>query len=1319
MAAFIEPQLATRATSLKESIWLRIGSLQLSMNDRDRSLDAFERVLVVNPANIRAMTQVGSVLAKKGSYSQAVAYLQRAISANAGCGEAWAVLAHCYLMTNDLPKAYQAYEKALNHLNDPCDPNLWYGIGVLYNRYGSHDNALEAFLAVLRLAPNFERHIEVCFYIGIIYKEQHKLDDAMKYFNKVSMVPNPPPPPLTRADVGFEIGHVHELKQDIPKALEMYKLALRENPHHPKTLQKLGWLEHFHKNNSREAISRLQMSLDADQNDAQTWYLLGRVFMALGDFRQAYNAYQQAVIRDGRNATFWCSIGVLYYQMNQYNDAMDAYSRAIKLNPSVSEVWFDLGTLYESCGQTIDAIDSYRRASELAPEKTQIRERLNVLQNSLNQGNPQQQQAQGQSTMPQPTSSLAALRQPHLQQQQPSGHPQQLPLPSQPMPALQQPNQVHPQSQSQSLPTQGPLPPVPGHSQALHALPNAQSQLQPLGIRPGGSAPGSHGIAGIGGQQQPTPIPIPGLSHPSATGHPSLPRHIMQHPLQQPPGGSHAGQGSTGFNQGHPPSHGLPANHLRAPLPHLQNPSQPTSQAQGPLSGATQRPGSNIEQRGPPGHSQPPRSNPLLQPLPQLPALPRTAGTNATHPGSVKPGEAPPTRDSNTNQQPSLPMLKIPGKDGPLERIPSLSSRPTIHPIPSLAPLVQEKQGGNTEGGPRLPPAGPSGDPINPLKASTLAPLQHSNENQKSQEHGGSTLPSVAATLEDNGNGNGNRTTSESQLNNDTAIGTTETGKESKRDAEVEGKANGMHETKEAGNDNSSGHEDAKLLQSMALSTQGSGTEPKRSLLNATPLPVSSVSGTGASSSPPIPIPALPLPSIPRSVPAPRLKENNATNVNNVNNSELRLGPLGASSLTKLGRSNNPVPNTKLPTALPSPLAQPKHESASRSGSGLPSNSSALMASPLSSGPTSHKSNMAVAEPEAAALSSVPQSQSLPLPALPSLTGKRLNEDGNNDIANKNDTNSDKSNGKRNSSDKLPPLKNTLGPCSPQGNQRDNGNDGKKSDAKTNGADTSSSTLSKPTFGIPRSVPISSIAGMNDGNGNDNSNSGTKIMSAVNNGNNGTERKREVSPGAVDTDKRYKRPRVHESIGNEDGVERGRERRRGEENGERQNENEKMKNNSNSNSNRKSANGKEDGRETRMGSALHTTSATAPTPTAASGPHLPVAKNEPLPSFKSSRIKSVGLHLRSAPFKSQRAERCSAYNNSTKSEEKMDTSSGSGKGEKEGGGKKEGIRGDGNNKMKDEGNKNKAATGVPETNANIAPNTTAAEGTESASGTAS
>lgn len=60
------------------------------------------------------------------------------------------------------------------------EPKLWYGIGILYDRYGSLDHAEEAFSQVMRMAPEFEKANEVYFRLGIIYKQQQKYAQSLE-----------------------------------------------------------------------------------------------------------------------------------------------------------------------------------------------------------------------------------------------------------------------------------------------------------------------------------------------------------------------------------------------------------------------------------------------------------------------------------------------------------------------------------------------------------------------------------------------------------------------------------------------------------------------------------------------------------------------------------------------------------------------------------------------------------------------------------------------------------------------------------------------------------------------------------------------------------------------------------------------------------------------------------------------------------------------------------------------------------------------------------------------------------------------------------
>ena len=59
------------------------------------------------------------------------------------------------------------------------EPKLWYGIGILYDRYGSLEHAEEAFSQVMRMEPNLEKANEIYFRLGIIYKQQQKFNQSL------------------------------------------------------------------------------------------------------------------------------------------------------------------------------------------------------------------------------------------------------------------------------------------------------------------------------------------------------------------------------------------------------------------------------------------------------------------------------------------------------------------------------------------------------------------------------------------------------------------------------------------------------------------------------------------------------------------------------------------------------------------------------------------------------------------------------------------------------------------------------------------------------------------------------------------------------------------------------------------------------------------------------------------------------------------------------------------------------------------------------------------------------------------------------------
>jgi general transcriptional corepressor CYC8 len=187
-----QPQQGYKATpqtlaAMNEQTWLQLGALSEQMSESDGAIQAYERAMTFNRWSVPAMLAISCILRSKDQFTAAVEYLRQIIKIEPTNGEVWSSLGHCYLMMDDLQQAYSAYQQALYHLPDPKEPKLWYGIGILYDRYGSLEHAEEAFSQVMRMEPNFEKANEIYFRLGIIYKQQQKFQQSLEVFARPSI----------------------------------------------------------------------------------------------------------------------------------------------------------------------------------------------------------------------------------------------------------------------------------------------------------------------------------------------------------------------------------------------------------------------------------------------------------------------------------------------------------------------------------------------------------------------------------------------------------------------------------------------------------------------------------------------------------------------------------------------------------------------------------------------------------------------------------------------------------------------------------------------------------------------------------------------------------------------------------------------------------------------------------------------------------------------------------------------------------------------------------------------------------------------------
>ena len=166
--------------------------------------------------NVSNLNKLAEYCATNGEYQHAIEYYLQLTALDPDNGPAWTALGHCQLLVEDLQKSFNAYQHALYSLEDIKDPQLWYGIGILYEKFESYEHAISALIAVLKMSPNFYQKSEVLYKLGIIFAKTNQIEQAISYFQN-SILTNT----FTlkrRVDTLLKIGMLYEESRDFQQA---------------------------------------------------------------------------------------------------------------------------------------------------------------------------------------------------------------------------------------------------------------------------------------------------------------------------------------------------------------------------------------------------------------------------------------------------------------------------------------------------------------------------------------------------------------------------------------------------------------------------------------------------------------------------------------------------------------------------------------------------------------------------------------------------------------------------------------------------------------------------------------------------------------------------------------------------------------------------------------------------------------------------------------------------------------------------------------------------------------------------------------------
>jgi len=163
----------------------------------------------------------------------------------------------------------------------------------------------------------------------------------------------------------------------IKKAIENYKLAIKEDPQTPMLGEELSEL-YIQTGRLREAQSDAEEALKANPNDVNAHRMLGRIFTRqIGDqqehriddamLKKSIEEYKKITELDPKDVDSWLMLGRLHKVAQNSVDAQNAYKKALEVDPDSEDALTGLAMVYADLGDNTAAADLLKKLASKNP----------------------------------------------------------------------------------------------------------------------------------------------------------------------------------------------------------------------------------------------------------------------------------------------------------------------------------------------------------------------------------------------------------------------------------------------------------------------------------------------------------------------------------------------------------------------------------------------------------------------------------------------------------------------------------------------------------------------------------------------------------------------------------------------------------------------------------------------------------------------------------------------------------------------------------------------------------------------------------------
>ncbi|ETI19355.1 hypothetical protein G647_09187 [Cladophialophora carrionii CBS 160.54] len=206
----------------------------------------------------QAWCAIGNSFSLQREHEQALKCFKRSTQLDSSFAYGFTLQGHEYIANEEFEKALDAYRSAI--AADSRHYNAWYGLGKVYEKMGKWNIAEQHYRTAAKINPT--NAVLICCIGLVLEKQKHPEDALLMYSRACSLAPQ--------------------------SALSRFKKA--------RCLMSLG--------RPKEALAELKILRDVVPDEANVWFLMGRLYKILGEKGNAVRAFTMALNLDPKAAQF-------------------------------------------------------------------------------------------------------------------------------------------------------------------------------------------------------------------------------------------------------------------------------------------------------------------------------------------------------------------------------------------------------------------------------------------------------------------------------------------------------------------------------------------------------------------------------------------------------------------------------------------------------------------------------------------------------------------------------------------------------------------------------------------------------------------------------------------------------------------------------------------------------------------------------------------------------------------------------------------------------------------------------------------------------